>query len=421
MHTIPMRKAKFKTRQSQKLPATVWWIGLSMCLVNTSFVMIFGISAVYLHSLMGVAVGWILVLEGLGEAASFLMKLFSGVISDYIHKRKPIILIGYGLILISKFILALSSTFGPVFASSLLERIGNGTQGTPRDALISDVAPMGKRGVAFGLKRSLGIAGSCMGALIGFCIMYYTKDSFHTVFWLALIPMFFAFFILFFIVKEPKYHQPFTSEAAPPQKRKRPISFSDLPLLGRHYWVLIGVVFLFMIARIGENALVLHSKRILNIKDTYAPLLIMLYNSTYSLSSYPIGKLADRMNRKKLLAFSMLVLVGSDVLLALSSSYLGMFMGIILWGVQMGAVQNVFMASIADMAPPELRGTAFGFYYLAIAAASIIAGVWGGQVSQAYGSSVAYVFSACIALLAVLTLLSLKPKLWVQGPETKVA
>jgi MFS family permease len=103
-----MRKAKFKTRQSQKLPSTVWWVGLSMCLVNTSFVMIFGISAVYLHSLMGVAVGWILVLEGLGEAASFLMKLFSGVISDYIHKRKPIILIGYGLILISKFILALS-------------------------------------------------------------------------------------------------------------------------------------------------------------------------------------------------------------------------------------------------------------------------------------------------------------------------
>ncbi len=414
-----MLKAKFKTRQPQKLPSTVWWVGLSMCLLNTSFVMIFGISAVYLHSLMGVAVGWILFLEGLGEAASFLMKLFSGVISDYIHKRKPIILIGYGLILMSKFILALSSTFGPVFASSIIERIGNGTQGTPRDALISDVAPMGQRGVAFGLKRSLGIAGSCMGALIGFCIMYYTKDSFHTVFWLALIPMFFAFFILVFVVKEPKHHQLFTAEMAPPQKRRRPLCFADLPLLGKNYWMLIGVVFLFMIARIGENALVLHSKGILNIKDTYAPLLIMLYNSTYSLSSYPIGKLADKVNRKKLLAVSILVLVAADLLLAYSVTYLGMFAGILLWGVQMGAVQNVFMASIADMAPPELRGTAFGFYYLAIAAASIIAGIWGGQVAQVYGSSAAYIFSACIALLSIFILLSLNP--YSSKPKAKVA
>lgn len=404
-----MPTSSFKAPPKEKLPSTVWWVGLCMCLVNVSFVMIFGVSAVYMHSLMGVAVGWILFLEGLGEASSFLMKLFSGVISDYFKKRKPVIIVGYGLILISKVILASSYTFGPVFASSILERIGNGTQGTPRDALISDVAPLGSRGAAFGLKRSLGIAGSFLGAFIAFLIMFYTQDSFHTVFWFALIPVVFAFFILIFIVKEPRHHHLFTAEEAPPHKKRRPLRLADLPLLGKGYWALIVVTFLFMVARIGENSLVLHAQGQLGIRNTFAPLLIMLYNATYCLSSYPIGKLSDKTSRKKLLAASIFVLVLADIFLAKSTSALGIFTGIILWGVQMGAVQSVVMASIADMAPPELRGTAFGFYYLITAGASILAGLCGGYVAQHYGNSVAYTLSGYIAFSSIVILLILNP------------
>jgi len=184
------------------MPRTVWVLGSMMFLINLSFVMIYSFSGIYLKTLLGVTTVWIGFLEGMAEAASYAMKLFSGMFSDYIGRRKPIMIFGYMLSVFSRPLLAIASSFGLVFAARLMERLGNGIQATPRDAMVADVAHRKRIGASYGLKRSLGTAGSFFGAVCGILAMIWTHNNYQHVFWLATIPAFIAFFILLFFVKE---------------------------------------------------------------------------------------------------------------------------------------------------------------------------------------------------------------------------
>ncbi len=384
----------------KKIPPAVWLVATCMCLINISSSMVFGLSAVYLKTVMGLAITWIMLIEGIGEGASFVMKLLSGVLSDYIKKRKPIILSGYMLITISKICLALSSSFILALISRVFERVGNGIQATPRDALISDIAPPDKKGTCFGLKRSLGQAGAFLGSAMSFGIMYFTNEDFHAVFWIALIPAALALLMLYFFVQDP----PRVEECTLNKHPRRAFRLSDIPRLGRSYWLLMLVTTVFMISRLGEPFLVMHASRNFGLRDMYAPIIIMVYQIAYCLSSYPVGLLSDKLNRATLLAVSIAVLIVADAILAFAQSLSLVFVGILFWGVQMGAVQSVVMASIADMAPKGLRGTAFGFYYLLTAISAIIAASGAGMTAERYGESFSFLLSLGIASFSLLIL-----------------
>ncbi len=389
----------------KKIPPAVWLVATCMCLINISSSMVFGLSAVYLKTVMGLAITWIMLIEGIGEWASFVMKLLSGVLSDYLKKRKPIIVSGYALITISKVCLALSSSFLLALLSRVFERVGNGIQATPRDALISDIAPPDKKGTCFGLKRSLGQAGAFFGSAISFAIMYFTNEDFHAVFWIALIPAVLALLMLCFFVQDPARVQECTLNKHP----RRAFRLSDIPRLGKSYWLLMLVTTLFMISRLGEPFLVMHASRNFGLRDMYAPIIIMVYQIAYCLSSYPVGLLSDKLNRATLLAISIGVLIVADAILAFAQSLSLVFVGILFWGVQMGAVQSVVMASIADMAPKGLRGTAFGFYYLLTAISAIIAASGAGMTAERYGESFSFLLSLGIASFSLLVLFIKNP------------
>lgn len=389
----------------KKIPPAVWLVATCMCLINISSSMVFGLSAVYLKTVMGLAITWIMLIEGIGEGASFVMKLLSGILSDYIKKRKPIIVSGYTLITISKVCLALSSSFILALVSRVFERVGNGIQATPRDALISDIAPQDKKGTCFGLKRSLGQAGAFLGSAISFGIMYFTNEDFHAVFWIALIPAALALLMLYFFVQDP----PRVDECTRSKHPRRAFRLADIPRLGKSYWLLMLVTTLFMIARLGEPFLVMHASRNFGLRDMYAPIIIMVYQIAYCLSSYPVGLLSDRLNRATLLAISIAVLIVADAILAFAQSLSLVFVGILFWGVQMGAVQSVIMASIADMAPKGLRGTAFGFYYLLTAISAIIAASGAGMTAERYGESFSFLLSLGIASFSLLVLFVKNP------------
>ncbi len=389
----------------KKIPPAVWLVATCMCLINISSSMVFGLSAVYLKTVMGLAITWIMLIEGIGEGASFVMKLLSGILSDYMKKRKPIIVSGYALITISKVCLALSSSFLLALLSRVFERVGNGIQATPRDALISDIAPPDKKGTCFGLKRSLGQAGAFFGSAISFAIMYFTNEDFHAVFWIALIPAVLALLMLCFFVQDPPRVQECTLNKHP----RRAFRLSDIPRLGKSYWLLMLVTTLFMISRLGEPFLVMHASRNFGLRDMYAPIIIMVYQIAYCLSSYPVGLLSDRLNRATLLAISIGVLIVADAILAFAQSLSLVFVGILFWGVQMGAVQSVVMASIADMAPKGLRGTAFGFYYLLTAISAIIAASGAGMTAERYGESFSFLLSLGIASFSLLVLFIKNP------------
>lgn len=400
MPNSPSRKSIFSS-----IPKQIWGIGLAVFFINTSSVMVRGIAAVYLKTIVGVEIGWIGLLEGIIEALSFAIKTFAGVISDYLRRRKMFITIGYILIAFSSPILALWSSFGAVFISRVVSRIGNGLQATPRDALVGDIAPAKSRGACYGLRVGLGIAGSFVGALVGWIFMHKSSNNYEQLFWVASIPAVLAVLIVLVFIKEPKKnlhpkdHQP-----------RHPIHWADLPRLGRRFWALMGVVGVFLVAQLGEPFLVLHAHLLFGLEEADAPIIFLLFNATYSLSSFPVGILSDRMSRYHLLALGFAILIVSDLILAVATNLTTVFVGIALWGIQMGIYQSMFFALIADNSPDDLRGTAFSVYYLISAAAILLANTGGGIIAQLYGLSATYLSSFIVATIALLLLLFIMPK-----------
>lgn len=390
---------------SKKIPLTIWILGFMMLFINTSYTMVYGLSAVYLRNIMGISSGWIGLLDGVAEGVSFSMKLFSGVLSDYFRRRKIIMVVGYAMMVVSRPIIAISPSFGAIFTARFVERIGNGIQGTPRDALVSDIAPIDKKGESFGLMRSIGTAGSFIGCILGLFLMKWTYNNYQFIFWLASIPSVIAIILLLFAVREPeqnlhpKDHLP-----------RHPIHFSDIPRLGKPYWLLMLVVAIFMLARVSETFLVLHANKNFELAEAYAPLIMILFNLTYCLSAYPIGKLSDKISRYSLLSLTFGVLVLASLLLWKSSSLIGIFIGVLIWGLQMGMSQSIFMALIADMAPEDLRGTAFGFFYLISAVSAVISGIGAGMVTDSMGESILFLVCATIGAVALMLIFLIKPK-----------
>ena len=414
-HTPSSQESQPMTEQPpsphSELPVGVWIIGGMMFLINLSFVMMYSLSAVYLKTVVGVSIVWIGFLEGMVEAASYAAKLLSGVISDYLRRRKIIMVIGYAMMVLSRPILAVSKSFEIVFLARMMERIGNGIQATPRDALVGDIAPSHRRGASFGLKRSLGTAGSFLGGIVAMMAMMWTANDFRQVFWLATIPATLSIVILVLFVKEPKHHEhPQKLDPTEPVKPTRqPIHFSDLPKMGKNYWMLMVVIFMFMLARFSETLLMLHANQNYGLSETYVPVIMMLYNATYCLSSYPLASMSDRMNRYAFLAFGIVVLILSDIVLFTAPNLIVMMIGVALWGLQIGVVQSISVALVIDIVPHHLRGTALGFYYLISAIASVIAGWGAGSIAEYHGEGSAFFASAIMALLSVLILLAFMP------------
>lgn len=400
-----------KTKKSP-IPTAVFVIGLVQLLINVSSVMIFSLSAVYLKSILMVSTGWIGFLEGFVEASAHATKLFSGMISDYLRRRKLIMVIGFGLVTLTRPILAISESFMAVFTARFLDRFGNGIQSTPRDALVGDIAPKDIKGECFGLRQSLGTAGSFLGGVIGIGAMVWTASNFHQVFWMATIPAFTAFVLLILFVKEPKPVPLPDGEKDEDEQhpKKHPLHLSDLKRLGKQYWYLMLVVATFMLARPTEAFLTLHASQSFGLADMYAPAILLTYNLTYSLSSYPIGRLADRVSRYQLLAVGFITLIIADLILAFTPNLPGLFVGVGIWGIQMGISQSVFLTLVDQITPPDLRGTAFGFFYLISAVAIILAGVGAGNIAQHFGEGQAFLASSIIGLVALTLLLALPRK-----------
>jgi len=371
--------------------------------------MVYSLNALYLSTVIGISAVWIGLLEGAIEAISYLVKLCSGVLSDYFKKRKNIMLIGYALTAISKPLLGLSSGYSAIFSARIIERLGNGIQATPRDALVGDVAPADHRGACYGLQRSLGIIGSFLGTLLAIAAMFYTNNNFRLVFILASIPATIAFGILYFAVKEPKHAHYATDIKINKNTERHPIHWRDLTRLGKEFWGLMAVVSIFMLARISETFIVLSAHKNFGLPETYGPIIMTFYNITYCLCSYPIGLLSDRIGRYKLLIIGISTFMIADLFITLAPNLYTLFIGVFFWGCQMGISQNIFASLVADLAPEDLRGTGFGVFYLISGVSVFCGGFTGGTIAHLYGEGSAFAMSFLVAGVAMIALLFLQP------------
>ena len=378
-----------------RLPAGIWVLGFVSLLMDVSSEMIHALLPLFMVGTLGMGVALVGLLEGLAEATALILKVFSGVISDWFGRRKPLAVLGYGLGAATKPLFALASGPGLIFTARLLDRVGKGIRGAPRDALVADIAPPEQRGAAFGLRQSLDTVGAFVGPLLAVALMLLWANDFRAVFAVAVVPALLAVLLLMVGVREPAR----PAGAA----RSNPISRANLKRLPRAYWWVVGVGAVFTLARFSEAFLVLRAEQ-LGVALAAVPLVMVAMNVVYSLTAYPLGKLSDRVSHHGLLLAGLSVLVLADVVLAVSTHWLGLLLGVAVWGVHMGMTQGLLAAMVAAQAPADLRGTAFGFFNLVSGVALLAASVLAGLLWQYLGPAWTFGAGAAFSVLAMAAL-----------------
>jgi MFS family permease len=341
-------------------------------------------------------------IEGVAEATALVVKVFSGTLSDRLRQRKWIAAAGYGLGAAAKPFFALATGPSMVFAARFADRIGKGIRGAPRDALIADLTPVDQRGAAYGLRQSLDTVGAFAGPLLAMALMLAWNDDFRAVFWVAVIPGALSFLLIALAVREP----PAVVAAASPRPR---LDRATIARLGRAFWgvTLLGAVL--TLARFSEAFLVLRAQD-LGLALALAPLVLVGMNAVFALVAFPAGRLADRAGARGLLAAGIAALVAADVVLALASGVMALAFGVALWGLHMGLTQGLLAALVADGAPAELRGTAFGVFNLASGAALLLASATAGVLWHWSGPAATFWAGAGLAA-AALVLAARQPSL----------
>lgn len=389
-----MSSGKDTRHAGRRLPAGIWALGLVSLCMDVSSEMIHSLLPVFMVGTLGASALTVGLVEGTAESVALLVKVFSGALSDYLGRRKPLAMLGYGMAALTKPLFALAPGVGMVLTARLLDRIGKGIRGAPRDALVADLAPPELRGAAFGLRQALDTVGAFLGPVLAMLLMLLWHNDFRAVFWVAVIPAMLSVATLSFGVQEP------AGGVTPAQGS--PLTRANLSRLPKAYWSVVAVGAVLTLARFSEAFLVLR------VRDTglalaYVPLVMIIMNLVYSACAYPFGKLADRLPATRLLAIGVALLTGADLLLALPGTG-PIWSGIALWGLHMAMTQGLLSALVAHAAPPDLRGTAFGCFNLLSGIAMLIASVLAGLLWQLLGAPATFIAGAFFSAASLLLL-----------------
>lgn len=379
------------------IPRTVWVLGLVSMFMDISSEIVHALLPLFLTVTLGASVALVGVIDGIAEATASISKVFSGYLSDRIGRRKPLILLGYGLGAFSKPLFALATGVAPVLGARFVDRIGKGLRGAPRDALVADVTPLEIRGRAYGLRQSLDTVGAFVGPLVAIGLMALLSDDIRTVFWVAVIPGLVAV-LLVIIGIEGQRDELAHAEA------KVPLRLADLKKLSRGYWAVVGIGVMFTMARFSEAFLILKAHDD-GLPIALAPLVLVVMNLIYSLGAYPAGALGDNGGAKKPLLCGLACLVAADIFLASGLGLVGAFVGIALWGAHMALTQGLLAQLVAERAPEALRGSAFGLFNLSTGITMLAASVLAGVLWDYAGPAATFIMGGGFAGVAALLIL----------------
>ena len=383
------------------LPLGVWALGFGSMFMDISSELIHSLLPVFMVTTLGASMVTIGILEGVAEATAALTKVFSGALSDYLGKRKFLLVSGYALAALTKPVFPLATTIGWVFGARFVDRIGKGIRGAPRDALIADIAPSQLRGAAYGLRQALDSLGALIGPLLAVGGMIWFANDIRAVLWVAVLPAVIAVALLIAFVREPEHGATGRAVALP----LHPVEIRRLP---RRYWLVVLLGGLFTLARFSEAFLVLRAQDV-GLSLGLVPLVMIVMNVFYAGLAYPAGAAADRFRPRTLLLIGLALLVAADLLLATATAPLAAFIGAALWGLHMAFTQGLFAKLVADNAPAELRGTAFGVFNLVSGGALLLASVVAGALWSVWGASATFAAGGVFAAVAALGLFFYRP------------
>jgi MFS family permease len=366
--------------------------------MDISSELIHSLLPVFMVTVLGASMVTVGIIEGVAEATAAIMKVFSGALSDYLGKRKVLMVLGYALAAFTKPIFPLATSVSWVFAARFVDRVGKGIRGAPRDALVADLTPPHMRGAAYGLRQALDSVGALTGPLLAVALMIWLASDIRTVMWIAVLPAFIAVALLLVYVREPE-----RTNAGDPARTA--LTAADVKRLPLRYWLVVVLGGVFTLARFSEAFLVLRAQDV-GLELSYVPLVMIVMNVLYAGAAYPAGAAADRVSPRTLLFLGLVLLVASDVALAVATSPLIVFAGAGLWGLHMAFTQGLLSKLVADIAPTELLGTGFGLFNLVSGAALLLASVIAGSLWSAFGASSTFLAGAVFAAVAAVGLLA---------------
>lgn len=388
-----------KGRGWRAIPAGVWALGLVSLFMDLSSEMIHSLLPVYLVTVLGTSALTVGFIEGIAEATGQITRIFSGALSDRFGRRKALAALGYGLAACTKPIFPLATAVGWIVAARFIDRVGKGIRGAPRDALVADISPSYLRGASFGMRQSLDTIGAFLGPLVAIALMWLTANHFRVVFWVAVVPAFISVAVIVFAVNEPS--------RTDRRSVDMPSRVDKTTALGPACWLVIAVGAIFALARFSEAFLVLRAQSI-DVPLMLVPGVLIVMNIAYALSAFPVGALSDRTGRTTMLVLGLCVLVVADVVLARAAGVAELIIGIVLWGLHMGFTQGLFAALVADTAPEDRRGIAFGLFNLVSGLAQFVASVIAGELWDSRGADSTFLVGAALSVVALIALLSVR-------------
>lgn len=393
-----------------QLPRNIWAVSLTSFFMDVSSEMVLNIVPLFLSNVLGVKTNIIGLIEGIAEATSSLLKVFSGWISDRLNQRKWLAVAGYGISAVSKPFFYFVNSWAGVAAVRWADRVGKGIRTAPRDALVADSIEERHRGLAFGFHRAADTAGAVVGILVALLLVWLsqstqsllTRRTFQTVVLISLIPA--ALAVLSLAIG---------AQDVPVRRREGvPVRFKGL---GRQFLVFMLLVGLFDLGNSSDAFLILRAQeRGLNVLGVLG--MLATFNVVYTLVSTPAGSLSDRIGRRR-------VIIGGWVVYGLI--YLGFALAqkgwhiwalYALYGIYYGMAYGTAKAMVADIVPAELRGTAYGTYNAVLGIldfpASLIAGIlWDGAFGwNGLGPSAPFLFGAIMVLLAAAGMMLWRPQ-----------
>ena len=380
------------------LPRTVWLLGIVSLFMDASSELVHSLLPLFLVTGLGASAMMLGLIEGAAEAAASFTKIASGAVSDWLRHRKWLAVFGYALSALTKPLFPLAAGVEAVFAARLLDRLGKGIRGAPRDALVADVTPPDQRGAAYGLRQGLDTVGALIGPLLAAGLMGVLAGDIRTVFWVACVPALLAVLVLAMGVTEP------------PLKRNGPVPFplrrAELARLGRDFWLFVGAIMMLLLPRFSEAFLLLRGQD-LGLTVAEVPLVLAVMNLVAALISAPAGRLSDRIGRRGLILGGFSVLLLCHVTLSVATTPAVVFLGAALWGLHLGVTQGVLSAFVADMAPADLRGTAFGVFHLMSGIAILIGSLTAGWLWDAAGAAAMFMTAAIVSIVGLVLLLAM--------------
>ncbi|HZD25888.1 MAG TPA: MFS transporter [Alphaproteobacteria bacterium] len=378
------------------MPGGVIALGFVSLFMDASSEAIHSLLPVFLVGTLGVGALSVGLIEGIAEATAAISKVFSGALSDWLGRRRPLLLAGYGLAALVKPLFPLADSAATVLLARFLDRVGKGVRGAPRDALVADLTAPAQRGAAYGLRQSMDTVGAFAGPALALALMAVSGNDIRLVFWVAVAPAFMAVAVILLAVHEPAH-------AVARSGRRAPIRRAEVARLNAAYWLVTGFGALMTLARFSEAFLLLRATDV-GLGEAYVPVVLIVMNVVYALSAYPLGRLSDRLPRMALLGGGLAALLAADLVLALAGSVPAMLAGVALWGLHMGASQGLLAALVSDTAPDDLRGTAFGLFNLLTGLILLAASLLAGALWTTLGPAATFLAGAAFSGLALLVL-----------------